>query len=82
MPFLLGAPDTFWRVTDSPSSKVAKPLELSPTKNQSQVAKPLELSPTKNQSRFWEGDATKRFSVKKGVFSEKGGGNSVNRGFG
>ena len=27
---------------------------------------------------FWEGDATKHFSVKKGVFSEKGGGNSVN----
>ena len=31
---------------------------------------------------FWEGDATKHFSVKKGVFSEKGGGNSVNEGFG
>ena len=31
---------------------------------------------------FWEGDATKHFSVKKGVFSEKGGGNSVNLGFG
>ena len=32
---------------------------------------------------FWEGDATKHFSVKKKVFfSEKGGGNSVNRGFG
>ena len=31
---------------------------------------------------FWEGDATKHFSVKKGVFSEKGGGNSVNQGFG
>ena len=32
---------------------------------------------------FWEGDATKNPSVKKnGVFSEKGGGNSVNRGFG
>ena len=29
-----------------------------------------------------EGDATKRFSVKKGVFSENGGGNSVNEGFG
>ena len=27
---------------------------------------------------FWEGDATKHFSVKKGVFSEKEGGNSVN----
>ena len=27
---------------------------------------------------FWEGDAMKHFSVKKGVFSEKGGGNSVN----
>ena len=25
---------------------------------------------------------TKHFSVKKGVFSEKGGGNSVNHGFG
>ena len=31
---------------------------------------------------FWEGDATKHFSVKKRVFSEKGGGNSVNQGFG
>ena len=27
---------------------------------------------------FWEGDATKHFSVKKGFFSEKGEGNSVN----
>ena len=31
---------------------------------------------------FWEGDATKHFSVKKGACSEKGGGNSVNEGFG
>ena len=31
---------------------------------------------------FWEGDATKHFSVKKRVFSEKGGANSVNEGFG
>ena len=31
---------------------------------------------------FWGGDATKHFSVKKGVFSEKGGGDSVNEGFG
>ena len=31
---------------------------------------------------FWEGDATKHFSVKKRFFSEKGGGNSVNQGFG
>ena len=31
---------------------------------------------------FSEGDATKDFSVKKGFFSEKGGGNSVNDGFG
>ena len=31
---------------------------------------------------FWEGDATKHFLVKKGVFSEKGVGNSVNEGFG
>ena len=31
---------------------------------------------------FRERDATKHFSVKKGVFSEKGGGNSVNQGFG
>ena len=31
---------------------------------------------------FWEGDATKHFSVKKGFFSEKGGGNSVNQGLG
>ena len=30
----------------------------------------------------WEGDATKHFLVKKGFFSEKGGGNSVNQGFG
>ena len=33
-------------------------------------------------SRCWEGDATKHFSVKKRIFSEKGGGNSVNQGFG
>ena len=32
---------------------------------------------------FWEGDVTKHFSVKKkGIFSEKGGGTSVNQGFG
>ena len=31
---------------------------------------------------FWEGDATKHFSVKKRFFSEKGGGNSANEGFG
>ena len=32
---------------------------------------------------FWAGDPTKHFSVtKKGAFSEKGGGNSVNEGFG
>ena len=31
---------------------------------------------------FWEGDAAKHFSVKKGFFSEKVGGNSVNRVFG
>ena len=32
---------------------------------------------------FWQGDATRRFSLKKeGFFSEKGGGNSVNEGFG
>ena len=31
---------------------------------------------------FWEGDATKHFSVKKRVFSEKGAGISVNRGLG
>ena len=31
---------------------------------------------------FWGGDATKHFSVKKRVFSEKGGGNSLNGGFG
>ena len=31
---------------------------------------------------FWEGDATKHFSVKKGIFGEKGGGNSVNQGLG
>ena len=31
---------------------------------------------------FWEGEATKHFSVKKGLFSEKVGGNSVNEGFG
>ena len=34
------------------------------------------------RAAFWEGDATKHFSVKKGVFSEKGGGNSVNEWFG
>ena len=31
---------------------------------------------------FWEGDATKHFSVNKGFFGEKGGGDSVNGGFG
>ena len=31
---------------------------------------------------FWEAHATKHFSLKKRVFSEKGGGNSVNEGFG
>ena len=31
---------------------------------------------------FGEGDATKHFSVKIGLFSEKGGGSSVNGGFG
>ena len=31
---------------------------------------------------FWEGDATKYFSVKKRTFQWKGGGNSVNGGFG
>ena len=36
----------------------------------------------KIRADFWEGDATKHFSVKKGFFSEKGGGNSVNQGFG
>ena len=34
------------------------------------------------RANFWEGDATKHFSVKKGFFSEKGGGNSVHEGFG
>ena len=37
---------------------------------------------TKLGADFREGDATKQFSVKKGVFSEKSGGNSVNEGFG
>ena len=36
----------------------------------------------KRGANFGEGDATKHFSVKKGVFSEMGGGNSVNEGFG
>ena len=31
---------------------------------------------------FWEGDATKHFSVKKRGFQRKGGGNSVNHRFG
>ena len=36
-----------------------------------------------NQSRFWgRGCDEALFSEKKGVFSEKGGGNSVNQGFG
>ena len=35
----------------------------------------------KLRADFWEGDATKHFSVKKRG-SEKGGGNSVNEGFG
>ena len=35
----------------------------------------------KIRADFWEGDATKHFSVKKRIFSEKGGGNSVNQGF-
>ena len=30
---------------------------------------------------FWEGDVTKHFSVKKGIFSEKGGDNSMKQGF-
>ena len=34
------------------------------------------------RSRFWEGDATKHFSVKRKGFSVKGGGHSVNEGFG
>ena len=38
--------------------------------------------PTSVRANFWEGDATKHFSVKKRVFSEQGGGNSVNQGFG
>ena len=38
--------------------------------------------PFSRGAAFWEGDATKHFSVKKGVFSAKGGGNSVNEGFG
>ena len=43
----------------------------------------LSLPPSHIRADFWEGDATKHFSVnKKGVFSEKGGGNSVNQGFG
>ena len=36
----------------------------------------------KIRADFWEGDETKHFSVKKRDFSEKGGGNSVNQGFG
>ena len=36
----------------------------------------------KIRADFWEGDATKHFSVKKRIFSEKGEGNSVNQGFG
>ena len=36
----------------------------------------------KIRADFWGGDATKHFSVKKRVFSEKGGGKSVNGGFG
>ena len=37
----------------------------------------------KIRAAFREGDATKHFSLKKkGFFSEKGGGNSVNEGFG
>ena len=35
-----------------------------------------------SQSRFWEGDVTKHFSVKKRDFQWKGGCNSVNQGFG
>ena len=42
----------------------------------------LETPRTLFRANFWGGDATKHFSVKKGVFSEKGGGNSVNAGFG
>ena len=34
------------------------------------------------EAAFWEADARKHFSVKKRVFSEKGGGNSVNEGLG
>ena len=40
-------------------------------------------APFQVKADFWGGDATKHFSVrKKGIFSEKGGGNSVNQGFG
>ena len=40
-------------------------------------------TPNLIKTDFWEGDATKHFSVKKkGVLSELGGGNSVNQGFG
>ena len=44
----------------------------------------LKRAPQESKIRadFWEGDATKRFSVKKRIFSEKGGGNSVYCGFG
>ena len=42
----------------------------------------IRISGTSFRVDFWEGDATKHFSMKKGVFSEEGGGNSVNQGFG
>ena len=49
---------------------------------QSQPDEMGSLPLTQIRADFWEGDATKHFSVKKGLFSEKGGGNSVNWGFG
>ena len=43
----------------------------------------VDVTPLKSiRADFWEGDATKQISVKKRDFIEKGGGSSVNQGFG
>ena len=58
---------------------------LKPPSSRRQGRGDLQVCEKPHQFRavFWEGDATKHISVKKkGFFSEKGGGNSVNQAFG
>ena len=61
-----------------------KDLETSTCLDKTSFEPPTRYFKEMKQIRadFGGGDATKHFSVKKGVFSEKGGGNSVNGGFG